>query len=107
MHFNKRNRSRTYEIRISNPVQSPCCSSLKKLIKTGFEPMKLTQRIYNPPLLAAQAPDLNLPEAKGIEPLPPVLKTSALPLNYASLCDLYESRTRNRQILSLTHLPLC
>lgn len=45
--------------------------------------MKLAQWIYNPPLLATQAPDLLYPEAKGIEPLPPVLKTSALPLNYA------------------------
>ena len=44
--------------------------------------MKLTQRIYNPSLLTAQAPNQADTGTKGIEPLFQVLKTSVLPLNY-------------------------
>jgi hypothetical protein len=52
------------------------------MTEVGFEPTKLTQKIYNLPLLTTQAPDRA--EARGIEPLFQVLKTSVLPLNYTS-----------------------
>lgn len=43
-------------------------ATLLSLTRTGFEPMKLTQRIYNPSLLTTQASSPST-EAKGIEPL--------------------------------------